>query len=207
MGVFYIFRYSDMKVFNIICLIIILLMVFFIYTMDQRHKETIITQKTHIDSLETSLSEIQEVQKQLTEALNKLPLKKPLSSIEKCGKFGYRKDPFTKKWSYHYGIDLVGKHRDTVYATGDGLVVLAKWNFGYGRCVIIEHEDNFKSLYAHLSKIYVKKGDHVDVNQKIGKCGSTGRSTGAHLHYEVIHNGHRVNPCSFIDPLNNNYCN
>ena len=195
-----------MKVLNVIYLVAILLMLIYINMTKQKHSVIVGSYKTYIDSLNVELYEIKNVQKGITEALDKLPLKKPLTIIEKCGEFGYRKDPFTRKWTYHYGIDLVGKYKDTVYATGDGVVVLAKWNKGYGRCVIIEHEDNFRSLYGHLSKIYVKKGEYIKANQKIGRCGSTGRSTGAHLHYEVIHNGHRVNPCSFIDPLNNNYC-
>ena len=196
-----------MKVLHTIYCSLIVLLLIYISVMQETQKEDIYRRNRMIDSLTTKFMELKDVQKELTEAIDRLPLKKPLTTIEKCGDFGYRRDPFTKKWSYHYGIDLVGKYKDTVYATGDGVVVLAKWNFGYGRCVIIEHEDNFRSLYGHLSKIYVKKGDYVKANQKIGKCGSTGRSTGAHLHYEVIHNGYRVDPCSFIDPLNNNYCN
>ena len=195
-----------MKVLHTIYCSLIVMLLLYISVTHENQKQAIYHRNHIIDSLICDLDDIKQVQKHIIQALDKLPLKKPLKTIKKDGKYGYRRDPFTKKYSFHYGIDLNGGYRDTVYATGDGVVVLAKWNFGYGRCVIIEHEDNFRSLYGHLSKIYVKKGDYVKVNQKIGKCGSTGRSTGAHLHYEVIHNGHRVNPCSFIDPLNNNYC-
>ena len=190
---------------TIYCSLIITLLLYISVT-HKNQKQAIYHRNYIIDSLLCDLDDIKQVQKHIIQALDKLPLKKPLKTIKKDGKYGYRRDPFTKKYSFHYGIDLNGGYRDTVYATGDGVVVLAKWNLGYGRCVIIEHEDNFRSLYAHLSRIYVKNGDIVKANQYIGRIGSTGRSTGTHLHYEVIHNGYRIEPCSFIDPLNGDYC-
>lgn len=112
--------------------------------------------------------------------------------------FGHRKDPFNKGIAFHSGIDLKARHGKSVIATADGTVEKAGWNGGYGRCIVIRHKNGYKTLYAHLSKIKVKKGERVKSGDHIGNVGSSGRSTGAHLHYEVIKNNEKVNPFPFI---------
>jgi murein DD-endopeptidase MepM/ murein hydrolase activator NlpD len=117
--------------------------------------------------------------------------------------FGYRSDPFdSANAEFHPGIDFRGNRGDEAKCTANGKVVFAGWYGGYGNCVRIEHTNNFETLYGHLSRITVKVGQEVTVGQKIGEVGSTGHSTGTHLHYEVRKNGKAVNPVKFLT-LNN----
>jgi murein DD-endopeptidase MepM/ murein hydrolase activator NlpD len=95
-------------------------------------------------------------------------------------------------------LDLKGKITDTVYSTGSGLIVKSKRVGGYGKCVVLYHVDGIHSIYAHLSKILVKENDIVTDHQPIGMVGSTGHSTGNHLHYEVVKNGEKINPIPYI---------
>lgn len=114
-------------------------------------------------------------------------------------KFGYRGDPIRKgKVEFHPGIDFKGKRGDTVKSTADGKVIIAGWFQGYGQCVKIRHKNNLETLYGHLSKINVKVGQTINTGQVIGLVGSTGHSTGNHLHYEVRQNGKPINPKSFL---------
>jgi murein DD-endopeptidase MepM/ murein hydrolase activator NlpD len=117
--------------------------------------------------------------------------------------FGYRSDPFNSASAeYHPGIDFKGKTGDDVKSTANGRVVFAGWSNGYGNCIRIQHANNFETLYGHLSRIEVKVGQQITVGQKIGLVGSTGHSTGAHLHYEVRKDGKPINPVKFLT-LNN----
>ena len=119
-------------------------------------------------------------------------------------RFGYRNDPFSSaRAEYHPGIDFKGNYGDAVKCTANGRVVSAGWAGGYGNCVRVKHNNGFETVYGHLSRITVKVGQKVNVGDKIGQVGSTGRSTGAHLHYEVRQNGKPVNPTKFLT-LNNN---
>ncbi|WP_259068577.1 peptidoglycan DD-metalloendopeptidase family protein [Mucilaginibacter sp. X4EP1] len=117
--------------------------------------------------------------------------------------FGYRSDPFNSASAeFHPGIDFRGAKGDEAHCTANGRVVFAGWYGGYGNCVRIAHANNYETLYGHLSRITVKVGQDVVVGQKIGEVGSTGHSTGAHLHYEIRLNGKPVNPIKFLT-LNN----
>jgi murein DD-endopeptidase MepM/ murein hydrolase activator NlpD len=114
--------------------------------------------------------------------------------------FGYRKNPFTSRGSeFHKGTDFAASYGKTVAATGDGIVMFAGWNAGYGKMVIISHGYGITTLYAHNSKLLVKQGDKVKKGQAISKVGNTGRSTGTHLHYEVKLNGKNVNPTKYFN--------
>ena len=157
-----------------------------------------------IDSLKTEYDSLMVIHLDMCSVLNDLPLQRPLEVVEVNSKYGYRKI-FGRK-QFHAGIDLSGNYRDTVFATANGMVEKARWNGGYGRCIIIKHKDGFQTLYGHLSKIYVAVGDSVIVGQAIGKVGSTGRSTGAHLHYEILQDGKSIDPCNFIPFLENSQC-
>lgn len=113
--------------------------------------------------------------------------------------FGYRSDPFNSaEAEFHPGIDFKGNRGDEARCTANGKVVFAGWFGGYGKCVRIAHANNYETLYGHLSRISVKVGQEVTVGQKIGEVGSTGHSTGNHLHYEIRKNGKAVNPISFL---------
>jgi murein DD-endopeptidase MepM/ murein hydrolase activator NlpD len=117
--------------------------------------------------------------------------------------FGYRSDPFNSAHAeFHPGIDFKGARGDEAKCTANGKVVFAGWYGGYGNCVRIAHTNNFETLYGHLSRITVKVGQEVTVGEKIGEVGSTGHSTGTHLHYEVRKNGKAINPVKFLT-LNN----
>jgi len=110
-------------------------------------------------------------------------------------KYGYRENPVTKKYSFHKGIDLAAPKGTKVVASAGGIVVTSQYmNNGYGNCIIIEHANNVKTLYAHLESRLVKPGDTVEQGQQIGTVGATGRATGPHLHYEVYKGKQSINP-------------
>ena len=125
------------------------------------------------------------------------PIGKPTSG-RISSNFGYRKDPFHKRKALHTGVDFSARTGTPVISTADGVIKSAGWQRGYGKCVVIQHKDGYKTLYGHLSKITVKKGQKVKSGDLIGKVGSTGRSTGPHLHYEVHKNGKKINPKSYL---------
>ncbi|MDD2292737.1 MAG: M23 family metallopeptidase [Bacteroidales bacterium] len=114
--------------------------------------------------------------------------------------FGYRTDPFTGFAKMHTGIDISGPNSEPIYATGDGIVVDVSYNFfGYGNNVIIDHGFGYKTRYAHLKEATVKLGQMVKRGEQIGKMGSTGRSKGTHLHYEVIYKDRPINPWNYFN--------
>jgi len=121
-----------------------------------------------------------------------------------CGKgrshssFGYRIDPFHGRRAFHYGLDLTPGNGSPVYAAKDGVVTYAGWMGGYGKLIVIQHSDNFSTRYGHLSNILVEKGQRVKQSHKIGLVGSTGRSTGPHLHFEIRENGKALNPAKIL---------
>ncbi|MGZ3751300.1 MAG: M23 family metallopeptidase [Mucilaginibacter sp.] len=124
-----------------------------------------------------------------------------LSSITSV--FGYRSDPFDSEHAeLHPGIDFRGAKGDPVHVTADGSVIFTGWKGGYGNCIIVKHKNDFETLYGHLSHINVHEGQQVGTGDVIGKVGSTGHSTGTHLHYEVRKNGKPINPVKFLT-LNN----
>lgn len=115
-------------------------------------------------------------------------------------KYGYRANPFHGGGSeFHSGVDISGDTGDPIKATASGVVVLADWSQGYGKCVRVKHKHGYETLYGHLSKINVKVGQEVKADHEIGELGSTGRSTGPHLHYEVRYLGRPLNPSEFLD--------
>ena len=113
-------------------------------------------------------------------------------------RYGFRKSPFSEAREFHGGVDFRGKTGDEVVTTADGVVEKAGYAKGFGNHVIIKHKKGYKTLYAHLSRIDVARGRKVEAGEKIGEIGSTGRSTGPHLHYEIIRYGRRINPGKYI---------
>lgn len=113
--------------------------------------------------------------------------------------FGNRVNPFSGAGSEsHSGIDFKGQVGDPVHTTATGTITFAGVKGGYGNCVIVEHRNGVKTLYAHLSKINVRPNQRVKTGTQIGELGTTGRSTGPHLHYEVIENEQKVNPVKYM---------
>lgn len=135
----------------------------------------------------------------LRNTLNHVPLRKPLAGqLEMTSPFGIRIDPFLHQPSMHPGIDFHASVGDAIYATAAGKVTKAGWDGGYGQMVEIDHGEGLKTRYGHMSQITVEVGEHVRPGQVIGHVGSTGRSTGPHLHYETRINGEAVNPAKFL---------
>ncbi len=113
--------------------------------------------------------------------------------------YGHRENPFTgESIEKHKGLDIKGNYGELIKTTANGNVKFADRRGGYGNCVIIDHGNGFETYYGHLSKISVKKGQKVAAGDIIGKIGSTGRSTGPHLHYEIHRNGKILNPKSYL---------
>jgi murein DD-endopeptidase MepM/ murein hydrolase activator NlpD len=131
-------------------------------------------------------------------AVGKLPLATPTASGARSSGFGVRFDPFTRLPAYHSGQDFSGAARTPILATGPGVVSFTGVRSGYGNVVEIDHGGGFKTRYAHLSSILVRPGERVAIGARIGGMGSTGRSTGPHLHYEVWVNGRAQNPDRFL---------
>ena len=118
----------------------------------------------------------------------------PLASIHVSSSFGRRLHPLSGRWAHHDGVDYRGRHGTPVYAVANGTVVSARWNGGYGKEIRIKHPSGYTTLYAHLSSIGVSNGQSVKRGQVIGRVGSTGVSTGAHLHFGLISNNKYINP-------------
>lgn len=114
--------------------------------------------------------------------------------------FGYRENPFSgTDIETHKGLDIQGPHGALVKAMAKGIVAFSGSKGGYGNCIILNHGNGFETLYGHLSKILVKTGEQINIGQQIGKIGSTGRSTGPHLHYEIHKYGQKINPQPFLN--------
>jgi len=131
----------------------------------------------------------------LTDAL---PLRQPLKDYQVTSHFGYRRDPVNGRRSFHNGIDLASKYKTPLTAGGAGVVMFAGWRGGYGRVVEIDHGFGITSRYAHLSKLKVEVGDTVRAGQIIGLMGSSGRATGTHVHYEILHRDVNYDPMNFF---------
>lgn len=130
--------------------------------------------------------------------IRKVPIANPAPGAVVTSGFGFRSDPILGVSALHPGIDFRDAVGSNVPATAAGVVTRAGRTGGYGNMVEIDHGGGYSTRYAHLSEIDVKIGEKVALGQTIGKSGSTGRSTGPHLHYEVRHNGKAVNPVSFL---------
>ncbi len=137
--------------------------------------------------------------KQLERSVKATPLGTPiLSEHRRTSKFGSRVDPITGKPALHAGQDFGAFRLAPIGAASAGKVIYAGWKSGYGRFVEIDHGYGFRTRYAHMAKLLVKRGQKVEEGEKIGLMGSSGRSTGVHLHYEIWHNGKIYDPENFL---------
>ncbi|TPN86749.1 M23 family metallopeptidase [Aquimarina algicola] len=172
------------------------------------NSEMIIESNKRIDKLtkqivvqSKSLDEIAELAEQKEELLATIPAIQPIQNSDlrrMASGYGWRTDPFTKARKFHYGMDFSAATGTPVYASGNGVVTRADANSsGYGNHVRIDHGFNYVSLYAHLSRYNVTKGQKVKRGDIIGFVGSTGRSVAPHLHYEIFKDGERINPRNF----------
>ena len=131
-----------------------------------------------------------------------VPSIQPISDYRLTSQFGYRTDPFKGRRGNHKGIDMAAPTGTPIYATADGLIERAGWVNGYGNFIEIEHGNQVETRYGHLSRLNVEPYQHVKKGELIGYVGSTGRSTGSHLHYEVRIAGEPVDPMSFMNQTN-----
>jgi murein DD-endopeptidase MepM/ murein hydrolase activator NlpD len=126
------------------------------------------------------------------------PKGRPIRNGWISSSYGYRKDPFTGKKTFHHGVDMTGKKGSVVYAVASGVVTRAETVSGYGYLVEIAHADGLITRYGHNKKIFVSAGQLVNKGERIGIMGNTGRSTGPHVHFEVVRNGKSLNPAKYL---------
>ena len=134
---------------------------------------------------------------QYLDTIQNVPLGPPVPGVL-TSRFGRRNDPINGESAYHRGVDIRGKKGSDVKATANGTVKIENYDRWNGRYVLIDHGNGFITKYAHLKKSLVKKGDTVERGQTIGLVGSTGRSTGPHVHYEIHYNDKILNPTRFV---------
>ena len=127
-----------------------------------------------------------------------VPIGKPVWSYWVTSPFGQRLDPFKKSKATHKGIDLASMTGNKIKVKAQGKVTRSEYTSGYGNLVVVDHGNGFVTKYAHMAKRYVSKGDDVSYDDVLGEVGSTGRSTGPHLHYEILYRGVPVNPLPFM---------
>ena len=148
-----------------------------------------------------SLDEIERLAANKAELIEAIPSIQPIKNQDltrMASGYGYRTDPFTKKRRFHYGMDFSARKGTPIYATGNGVVKRAdNRSLGYGKHIRIDHDFGYVSLYAHLSKYNVRRGQRVKRGDIIGYVGNTGRSVGPHLHYEIFKDKKRINPLNF----------
>jgi murein DD-endopeptidase MepM/ murein hydrolase activator NlpD len=153
-----------------------------------------------------SLDEIQSLASKKEDFLASIPSIQPIKKEDlkrMASGYGWRIDPFTKKRRMHKGMDFSAKRGTPIYATGDGIIKRAdNRSSGYGRHIRIDHGFGYVSLYAHLDKYNVKRGQRIKRGDVIGYVGNTGRSVAPHLHYEIFKDGKKINPLNFyLDDL------
>ena len=148
-----------------------------------------------------SLDEIELLAKNKESLLSSIPTIQPISNIDlkrMASGFGWRTDPFTKKRKRHWGMDFSAERGSPIYATGDGEISRADNRAaGFGNHVRIDHGFGYISIYAHMDKISIRKGNKVKRGDIIGYVGSSGRSVAPHLHYEITKDGKKINPINF----------
>ena len=174
-------------------------------TLTKKHNSLIREMHTQLSRID-NIAEIQKnnfktILNQLKDQQNLLastPTIRPIAKGWISSGFGYRKSPFTGRKEFHKGIDFATRQGDPIFATADGIIIFAKAKGLLGKTIIIDHGHGLKTRYGHTYKILKKKGDRVKRGDIIALVGSTGRSTGPHVHYEVKLNGIQVNPEKYI---------
>lgn len=174
---------------------------------DMPLSELVISTSQKIDLLEKKLyvqsrsfNEVVDLSREQDNKLACIPAIQPVSNKDMkrtASGYGYRSDPIYHVTNFHRGMDFACDTGTPVYATGNGVVTFATWQSGYGNMVVIDHGYGYVTRYAHLSKITVRKGQKVIRGEEIGAVGNTGKSTGPHLHYEVMVGGNNVDPVNY----------
>ncbi|MCX6640812.1 MAG: M23 family metallopeptidase [bacterium] len=147
---------------------------------------------------EKSLVDVRDQVDRETELLKSIPCIKPTQGGAFSSLFGHRRDPFNGRWVPHLGVDINAPTGTPVYSTAEGTVIFAAQEPAYGKMIVIDHGKGYKTLYAHLNRFYVSKGQEIKRGDRIADMGSTGRSTGPHVHYEVMRYSEHLNPLDFM---------
>jgi murein DD-endopeptidase MepM/ murein hydrolase activator NlpD len=153
---------------------------------------------TQLDNREAQLGALESVLLDQNLSERVYPQGRPVRSGWMSSYFGRRTDPFTGKPANHRGVDFAGKEGDEIIAVADGVVTWSSERYGFGQLVEINHGNGYSTRYAHNEKNLVEVGDEVKKGQTVALMGETGRATGPNLHFEVLQNGQRVNPVTFI---------
>ena len=165
-------------------------------------KLDVLTKKTYVQS--RSFDEVAMLSKRAGDLAKCIPAIPPVNpdpaKYRLSSGFGYRKDPINGRTARHTGVDFAMKPGNPVYSTGDGVVESVKFEFfGYGNQVVIDHGFGYKTRYAHLKAVGVVEGMKIKRGECIGQSGNSGKSSGPHLHYEVIYKGNHMNPANYYD--------
>ncbi|OBR64333.1 hypothetical protein A7K91_12520 [Paenibacillus oryzae] len=151
-----------------------------------------------VDAMEISMAQTLMQAQRKRAAVDAYPSYWPTSSRQLTSGFGYRKDPFTGRATFHAGIDINGKNGDAVFSAAEGTVSTTGYDSQFGNYVAIDHLGGLQTLYMHLQSIAATEGDTVVRGEKIGTIGSSGRSTGAHLHFQIMQSSEPVNPLGYL---------
>ena len=162
----------------------------------------VLTKKTYVQS--RSFDEVAQLSKRAGDMASCIPAIPPINPDKRkyrlSSPFGYRSDPFSGRSTLHRGVDFSMKPGNPIYATGDGVVESVSFEFfGYGNSVVIDHGFGYKTRYAHMKTISVAEGMPVKRGECLGQSGNSGKSSGPHLHYEVLYKGRPVNPYNYYD--------
>ena len=162
----------------------------------------VLTKKTYVQS--RSFDEVALLSKRAGDMASCIPAIPPVNpdpaKFRLSSGFGYRKDPINGRTTMHKGVDFAMKPGNPVYATGDGVIESVKFEFfGYGNQVVIDHGFGYKTRYAHLKSVGVVEGMKIKRGECVGQSGNSGKSSGPHLHYEVIYKGSQINPANYYD--------
>lgn len=157
--------------------------------------------RAEVLDLKNQLAEVVPALERTLEVERSRPLGLPLRAYEGItSPFGLRRNPFGPGYEFHDGLDFSAPYGTPVYATGSGVVARAGWMGPYGLAVLLDHAEGYQSLYGHLSRLLVRPGERVEKGQVLGHVGSTGRSTGPHLHYSVYRYGAPLDPRPYLSP-------
>ncbi|MFD2164966.1 M23 family metallopeptidase [Thalassotalea euphylliae] len=176
-----------------------------VQAMESLQSKTLADLLLEIDSLTESVNK-EEKQLKILESLtlghhiqsNSYLSGRPIKKGWLSSYYGIRKDPFNGRPAMHKGVDFAGKEGAPVIATASGVVVWSGERYGYGNLIEIDHGDGYKTRYGHNKTLEVELGDVVEKGQVIAKMGSTGRSTGPHVHYEILRNNAQINPIKYV---------
>lgn len=165
-----------------------------------RLQKKMITIQEYIDARDDSFSEIKKAVKAKEEKEKCMPTRWPITGAEFSSGFGYRGNPFGGySGEFHDGIDLACASGTPIYSAGKGVVIEAGYDAGYGLVIKIDHGYGYVTTYSHCARLLAETGDKVKAHEQIATVGSTGRTTGPHLHYQLIKNGKVIDPMELLD--------